>query len=186
MRAYLVAVSISVMALSMIACGPGLKAPKMADGSKIGLYVAFDRNISADAEPEKAVQRNQMSDYLELDLPNLLKKYDYDVFPLANVADFVPGPNKYLMTVKVLSYSAGSKGARIAGALMGGWGGAIAGDKGAAFLDLEYKVSGEKGKVVGGDINLRTTDPNWQVVVRMVDSAILKGTSKAMQKLYKK
>ncbi len=186
MRTSIVALIVSVMALSVIACGPGLKAPKMADGSKIGLFIVFDRNISADAEPDKLAQRTQMSEYLEADLPKLLTKYDYDVQTLANAADFVPGPNKYLMTARVLSYSAGSKGARIAGALMGGWGGQIAGDKGAAFLDLEYKVVGEKGKVVGNDINLRTTDPNWQVVVRMVDSAVLKGTSKAMQKLYKK
>lgn len=185
MRTSLVAVIVAVFGLSMIACGPGLKAPRAADGSKLAIYVVQDRNLPSDLEPEKLTQRTQMSEYFETDLKNLLTKYDYDVVPIATAEEFNPGPNKYLLAVKVLSYNAGSKGARVAGAIMGGWGGAIAGDAGSAKLAAEYKLSGEQGKIAGSDINLASSDPNWQVLCRNVNAAILKGTSKSLQKLYK-
>jgi hypothetical protein len=186
MRAIIVAMSVSVLALSMIACGPGLKAPRAADGSKLQVYIVQDRNIAADAEPKKAEQRNQMSDYFEAHLKSLLTKYEYEVFQIPAVDQFVPGPNKFLLEVKVQSYNPGNKGARVAGALIGGWTGAAMGNAGEARLAAEFKLSGEQGKIAGSDLNEGSGTSDWQAACQKINNLILKSTSKTLQKLYKK
>ncbi len=185
MRASLVTVALSAVALMMVACGPGLNAPKLSDGSKIGIYVVQDRNLPMDAEAEKLAQRTQMSEFFETDLNSLLTKYGYEVFPIASAEEFNPAPNKFLLSVRVLSYNAGSKGARVAGALMGGFAGNAVSRAGAANLAAEFSLKGEQGKVAGTDVNISSTDYKWQNLCRQVNMAIIKGTSKSLQKLYK-
>ena len=124
MRASIVTLTVAVLALSAVACGPGLNAPKLADGQKIALFVLPDRNISADMDEAKAKGRTQMSEYFEADLKNVLVKHGYDVQLITAADQFTPGPNKFLLDVKVSSYHPGDKGARIAGAFVGGWTGA--------------------------------------------------------------
>jgi hypothetical protein len=184
MRASIATLAVSVLALTVVACGPGLKAPKTADGSKIGLYILHDRNISADADEAKAKMRTQMSEYFEANLANVLTKYDYEIHTITAADQFTPGPNKFLMDVKVSSYNPGDKGKRIAGAFVGGWAGQSMASSAEARLAIEYKLTGEKGKVASTDFNEGSGTSDWQVACNNVTRRILQGTSKSLQKLY--
>jgi len=178
-------VALSAAALFLVACGPGLKAPKTSDGSKIGLYIVYDRNLPADGEAEILAQRTQMSEYLEADLNKLLPKYGYEVFPIAAADQFNPGPNKFLMNVKVVDYDPGKAGARVARALMGGFVGRSIAKAGGSKISVEYTLSGEQGKVASADYNLAAKDWKWQNLIRDLNLAVLKSTSKSLQALYK-
>jgi hypothetical protein len=178
-------VFLGVAALSLVACGPGLKAPQPSDGGTIAVHVAFDRNIPEDAEADKVTQRNQVSDWMEADLQNMFRKYKYDIMVIDHKDQFNPGTHKFLLDVKVLSYNPGSKGARVAGALMGGWAGQAVGQSGEARLAVHYKLVGEEGKVIEADLNEGSGSSDWQTAVRKVNQLILKGTAKSLQKLYK-
>jgi hypothetical protein len=184
MRLSLATLTVSILALSAVACGPGLNAPKLADGQKIGIYVVHDRNIPGDADGDKVKMRNQVSDYLEANLTAVLTRYGYEVFAIQAADQFVPGPNKFLLNVKVQAYNPGNKGARVAAAFVGGWTGNAMTSQSQAHLSAEYKLTGERGKVAGSDLSEGSGTGDWQMACQNVNSRIIQGTSKSLQALY--
>lgn len=184
MRKIALALFLSVVALSVVACGPGLKAPKLADGSKVVVAMLVDGGVTADTDAEKAKQLNEVTARLSGDLTSRFTKNEYQVETVAAEDQFTPGPNKFLLKVKVLSYNPGNKGARVAGALIGGWTGAAMGNAAEARLAASYVLNSETAKIAGGDLNEGSGTSDWPYAVARVNTLIMQRAAKAIQAQY--
>jgi len=184
-RIPLLAVGVVLM-LGLAACGPGLKAPVPPDGGKVVVSVVFDYGITEDTDAEKAKQLTQVGEYFAADLKKRFDKNGYEIETLEAADQFTPGPNKFLLTVKVLSYNPGAKGARVAGALLGGYAGMAMANAAEARLAASYRLTGESGKLAGGELNEGSGSSDWPAAVQKVSLLILKGSAKAIQGVYKK
>jgi len=165
-------------------CGPGLKAPELAGGEKIQVLALFDRGVTATTDEDMAKQRNQMSEWLEADLAKMFTKNGYDFQAIASADEYAAAANRFLLKVKVLSYNPGNKGARVAGALVGGWSGAAMAQQAEARLAAQYELANADGTLVTGDMNEGSGTSDWNAAVRRVNLLIIKGTAKKIQSLY--
>ncbi len=175
----------AVMVFALVTgCGPGLKAPQVSDGV-IQVYALFDRGISDTADEDKAKQLNQMAEWMEADLAKLFKKNGYEFTQIESIDEYTDAAHRFLLKVKVLSYNAGSKGARVAGALVGGWSGMAMAQSAEARLAAGYELVGADGVLVSGDLNEGSGTADWSTAVRKVDTLIIKSAAKKIQGLYK-
>lgn len=184
MRSVAVVVGAFVAVAIVTGCGPGLKAPQV-EGGRVQVFALVDRGIADTAEEEKVKQRSQMSDWMEADLANLFKKNGYEFQQIASIEDYADAPHRFLLKVKVLSYNPGNKGARVAGALVGGWSGAAMAQSAEARLAASYELLDGEGTLVSGDMNEGSGTADWNAAVRKVNSLIIRGVAKKIQGLYK-
>lgn len=153
------AVSLTLAALALVACGGARtgSAVKNPDGSRVAIMVVTDRGITAEMEPDRVEQINQLASWMEDDLLAILEKTGYA--PMRVEADAPPGPGRYLLRVKIRDYNAGSKAARI----LVGFG------AGAAVLNTHFELQGEDGgALVAGDPSVGT-GRDWRNAARKVN-----------------
>ncbi len=184
MRAVSMVLGAALMISFVTGCGPGLKAPKVEDG-KIQVFALVDRGVEGEADVDKVKQRDQVGTWMEGDLANLFRKNGYDFQQIASEEDFVPAAHRFLLKVKVLSYHPGNKGARVAGALVGGWSGAAMAQAAEARLAANFQLIGPDGALVSGDTNQGSGTGDWNVAVRNVNVVVIKSVAKKIQSLYK-
>lgn len=110
--------------LLFTSCAGPMKAARAPDGSPLTLAIYFDRS-STNAKPD---QVNQLLGFMEPDLHSVLLAAGYRLEQSSNPETFVPGPNRYLLIIRVVNYDPGSQAARR-------WVGFGAG---AALLDVQH------------------------------------------------
>jgi hypothetical protein len=106
-------------------CAAPLKAARAPDGSPLTLAIYFDRS-AVSAKPD---QVNQLIGFMEPDLHSQLLAAGYQLEQTNNPETFLPGPNRYLLIVRIVSYDAGSRAARM-------WAGGFG--AGAATLQTQH------------------------------------------------
>jgi len=121
------------MVLLIYACGPSIEAPRAPGDKNIVIQIYTDRDIVEGMEQARIDQRNQLCDWMEQDLANILNDAGYEASVISSRDQFVPGPGKHLLFLKLVNYNPGSKAARM-------WVGMGAG---AASLDMRYELYGE-------------------------------------------
>jgi hypothetical protein len=123
-----------LVAAFVFACGGGRtgSAPKNPDGSRIAILLFTDRGIQPDMAPDRVQQIDQMAEWMENDLIDILDKTGYAATRVAD-ANTQAGPGRYVLRVTVKNYSAGSKAAR----MLVGFG------AGAVVLDTHFELFGE-------------------------------------------
>jgi hypothetical protein len=107
------AVVIAVFGLSCLAFAKA-EDPKAAAGKKV-INIAFD-NGSEGLEAKQAQQRQQLGDFMGLDLVRVFTRYaksGYEAKLITKKEDFKPAPDEYLLIVKIAEYNPGSKAARM-------------------------------------------------------------------------
>ena len=148
------------LSLALFACGGSRagRAPTLPDGSRIAIMVHSDRNITSDMAPDRVEQINQLAQWMERDLLQILEDAGYAPLRIDDPAT-PPGPGRYLLKVKIRNYNAGSKAARI----LVGFG------AGAAVLDTHFELTGSGGEqVVSGDPSVGT-GRDWKNAARKVN-----------------
>ncbi len=151
--------SLALMLCALNACGGRTgSAPKMPNGSPIAIMVYLDRGITPDMPPDRALQMNQLGEWMENDLLAILDKTGYTATRVADPAA-APGAGREVLRVKITNYNPGSKAARM-------WVGFGAG---AATLNSHFELIGEGGAtLIAGDPSVGS-GRDWRNAARKVN-----------------
>lgn len=144
------------------------RAARAPDGSPYTIEVFFDRNAAAN-NPE---QIGQVVGFMDPDLREILEDAGYAVVPSTNPEAFVPGPNRFLLVVKVLNYNPGSKAAR----MLVGWG------AGALVLDTQHVLFSGPGQIVFQGTGSVGSARDWNYAARKINVQINRDITGALTK----
>ena len=151
--------------LSLAGCA-SLRAPLAADGSKYTLEVFVDRNSSLKNTDQVA----QVVGFLEPDLHAVLLKTGYRTVQISNPETFQPGPNRFLLIVRVVNYDPGSKAAR----MLVGFG------AGALVLDTQHLLyAGPEQLLLQGTGSVGSAR-DWNYAARKINEQIARDVSVAL------
>ena len=158
----------SLALLGLTSCAGGQKAARAPDGSAYTLEVYFDRNSAL----KNADQVAQVVSFMEPDLHELLQNTGYSVVPSTNPEAFVPGPNKFLLIVKVLNYNPGSKAAR----MLVGFG------AGSLVLDTQHLLYSGPGQLLFQGTGAVGSARDWEYAARKINQQVTKEVTTALSK----
>jgi hypothetical protein len=156
-----------VMMFVLSACA---KSPKDASDGKTSsvkgttLLVLIDRGIEPSFTNYQVNNRDQIGDWMERDLPAVLKKSGFNARLISKRSDYKPAAGSYLLTVKITNYNAGSAVAR----RFVGFG------AGAATMDTHYELYGSGAKPLLSDNQSLGSGRDWKRVVRKVNELTTK------------
>ncbi|MCX5694848.1 MAG: DUF4410 domain-containing protein [Candidatus Omnitrophica bacterium] len=80
------------------------------------IFVLFDNGVNSTLSERQAKSQMSLSDWMDNDLVRVFGRYSKDGYQaklIENRKEFIPKPNTYLLTVKIIEYRPGSKAARI-------------------------------------------------------------------------
>jgi hypothetical protein len=148
------AVLAAVLVTAVLACAPRATVRATAPGTHVA--VVLDRAIPAQLPQDKQQAQQQLGDWMEQDLVNVLKDAGYD----ATLATGQAAPRgSYVLAVRFLKYNPGSKAAR----MFVGFG------AGAASLDLHYELRSPAGKVLLSRNDGIGSGVDWRKVARQLN-----------------
>jgi hypothetical protein len=157
--------------LALSACGGGRQAaPTLPNGKRLAVLVYLDRTLAPETPAEKATQIQEVADFMEPDLLDLLRSSGYDAAVVAGAPD--PGQQApggpYTLKVQITEYNGGSKAAR----MFVGFG------AGKARLESHFELFGPNGaSYTSGSPGAATGGAAWQRVVRKVNQEIVAAVS---------
>ena len=131
---------VEVVLVAMIAAfiaGCAAKAPVMQDGKQVGIFILSDRGIKEGMKEEERKDRDEMGQFMEEDLIDMLKHEGYNAILIKSPDQHIAGSANYLITVRISDL-------RLVGRAARGWGGFMAGP---TVLKNHYEVSGKSGTV---------------------------------------
>ena len=109
------------------------------------ISVLFDDGVTADLSARQAKAQTQLAEWMKADLVRVFARYaksGYEAQLIEKQQDFKPGPDNYLLNVKITEYKSGSKAARI----VVGYG------AGGLTLKVHYELSdGGKKEILSKD-----------------------------------
>lgn len=151
------AVVVAVLATTGCASVSAAKGPA---GETLTLAVAFQRA----AQVNNVEQVQQVTDFMQPDLERMLTDAGYTVVRQADAASFQPGPNRYLVVVRITNYNPGSKAAR----MMVGWG------AGALVLDTDFELHAGPGAQLLGEKSSIGSGRDWTNAARKTNQQVAK------------
>jgi hypothetical protein len=137
-------------------------------GSKIS--VVIDRGIDSSMNAGQVKNRDQVGEWMEMDLIKLLEKAGFDAQLIKDKSKYKAGAGNYLLVVKVTDYNPGSKAAR----MMVSYG------AGAASMKTHYDLSGN-GSHIGSDDLAVGSGRDWRNVIRKIDEQTVKGVKEKIK-----
>ena len=153
-------------ALLLLTSCASQRAATAPDGSPYTLEVFFDRNSTL-KNPE---QVDQVVAFMEPDLHQILSDTGYAVVRSSNPESFVPGPNRFLLIIKVLNYDPGSKAARM---LVGFGAGALA-------LDTQHLLYSGPGQLLLQTTGAVGSARDWNYAARKINLQITQQVNRAL------
>ena len=133
MKKLIFALSLVLWTVASIGCATrAAKIPLTASGQKVQIQFLCDRGDPAAMESRQFQYRQEIGTFMERDLLTRLTRSGYDASQIQKREEFKAGADRYLLTVKIVSYNPGSTAAR----MMVGYG------AGAASLNKEYQLFG--------------------------------------------
>lgn len=159
---------LAAVALMLGSCGGG-SAPTLPGGTKIALMVFFDRG-TAGQPPEKAQQVDQLADWLEPDFLSMVENMGYSAVRVID-PNTPPGPGRYIVRYRIISYNAGSKAAR----MFVGFG------AGAARLDTAFELIGPNGTVYVQGAPSVGSGRDWKNAARKVNQETAKAINNRLR-----
>ncbi|PLX78634.1 MAG: hypothetical protein C0614_08465 [Desulfuromonas sp.] len=150
--------------------GPKLKAPKAAGGGSLSMAVVVDRGITPDLPAERVKQYQQVGEWMERDLLNVLKKAGYTPRLVAGRNEFRGGEEGYLLTVKIVKYNPGSKAARI----LVGFG------AGSTSLDTRYELYGAKPQPLLAEDHGYGSSIDWFKIIQKLNREMVDAVTKKL------
>ncbi len=173
-RLGIVFLAILLAALTACASRAG-KAPKAsktsaAGGEGITMYVLIDRGIEKSFTDYQVKNREQVGEWMDQDLPNVLKKSGYTARLISKRSEYRPGQDAYLLTVKITNYNPGSKAAR----MFVGYG------AGATSMTTHYELFGKGAKaILSGDPSVGS-GRDWRNVIRKINEITAREVSEKL------
>ena len=155
-----------LLALLLSACVAPLKAAVAPDGTPLTLAIYFDRATSQ-GKPD---QVNQLIGFMEPDLHSLLLAAGYKLEQTNNPETFLPGPNRYLLIIRVVNYNPGSSAARR-------WVGFGAG---AAQLDTQHFLFAGPDQIVLQGTGSVASGRDWNFAAMKINQQISRDVTVAL------
>jgi len=156
-------------------CGASIKAPTMAGGKKITIQVLSDRGITEGMPQDMVDQRNQLGQWMENDLIDILKDAGYEAAVIQKREEFKAEAGKYLLAVKIVKYNPGSKAAR----MVVGFG------AGAASLDTHYDLFGDAADPILAKDHGVGSGRDWNYCARKLNEDMTKAVSDKLAEINK-
>ncbi len=103
-------------------------------------------------------------------MTKMLEKAGYAAHLIDRRSEFKPGPENYLLTVKITSYNPGSKAAR----MTAGYG------VGAASMHTHYELHGRGQKTILADDVRAGTGQAWEKAIRKIDVTTIDAVSQKL------
>jgi hypothetical protein len=153
--------------LCLTSCA-SLRAPIAADGSKYTLEVHFDRNAGL----KNTAQVGQVVQFMEPDLQAILQDLGFQVVQSSNPEAFVPGPNRFLLIVRMVNYNPGSKAARMLVGL----------GAGSLVLDTQHLLYAGPGQLVLQGSSSVGSSRDWDSAARKINQQIAREVTSALSK----
>jgi len=137
------------------------------------IYVLTDRNITSDLSARDAKARNDLADWWETDLVNVLsKRGGFEAKLITDRKEFKNADGSYLLTAKILKYRAGSKAAR----MVVGFG------AGACSMDIHYEFVGKGNKTLLAKDDGVGSGRDWRNVARKLNENMLAAITSTLGK----
>lgn len=173
----LMAVALMVV-LSACARAPRDKSEKADSGRAssvrgTNLAVLIDPGIETSFTDMQVKNREQVSDFMEQDLPAVLKKSGFNARLIRKRSEYQPTAGSYLLTVKITNYNPGSKAAR----MMVGYG------AGAASMDTHYELFGSGSSPLLSDNQSVGSGRDWRNVIRKINELTTRAVAKKVNSL---
>lgn len=162
MQKFGIIVTVSLISLIAVCCGPSIRAPKLGGGRKVLLQVYVDRGLEGKT-PDQQNQHNQLGEYMELNLREMAADFGYETQQIASPDAFTPGDATYLLSIKVVNYNPGSKAAR----LLVGFG------AGSASLDTHYDLIATDHQAIFSKDHGRASSKDWRNICRRLNKDML-------------
>lgn len=162
LRSWLVFVVCLGLLVNVGCGGRSGSAAKMPDGKKILINLYFDPGTTPEMEEAQVKQLEQLADWMQPDLMNIIEGTGYDVVSVADPAT-ATGPGRYLLRVRITNYNAGSKAAR----MFVGFG------AGSLQLDAHFELVDTKGAIaIAGDPSVGS-GRDWKNGARKVNEQVV-------------
>jgi hypothetical protein len=155
-----------LMLALLTSCAAPLKAAIAPDGSPLTIAIYFDRATS-EGKPD---QVNQLIGFMEPDLHSVLLAAGYKLEQTNNPETFLPGPNRYLLIIRVLNYNPGSQAART-------WVGFGAG---AAQLDIQHVLFAGPEQIVLQGTGSVASGRDWNFAAMKINQQISRDVTVAL------
>jgi len=137
-------------------------------GSK--MFVVIDRGIDSSMNAGQVKNRDQVGEWMEMDLIKLLEKAGFDAQLIKDKSEYKAGEGSYLLVVKVTDYNPGSKAAR----MMVGYG------AGAASMKTHYELSSGSSPIGSDNLGVGS-GRDWRNVIRKIDEQTVKGVKEKIK-----
>lgn len=137
------------------------------------LSVLIDPGIEKSFTDMQVRNREQVGDYMEQDLPAVLKKAGFNARLISKRSEYQPAAGSYLLTVKITNYNPGSKAAR----MMVGYG------AGAASMDTHFELYGSDSNPLLSDNQSVGSGRDWRNVIRKINEQTAKAVAKKVSTL---
>ncbi len=156
------------------------KETKETEGSKEAaiagkasvLYVLVDRNTNKNMTDGEVKNRDQIGDWMDEDLVNLLEKKGYTTRLIRNRSEFKHAAGAYLLSVRITNYNPGSKAAR----MFVGYG------AGAASMNTHYELYGSGASPILSDDLGVGSGRDWRNVIRKLNEQTIKAVSEKLSR----
>lgn len=169
-RCYVLLVAL-MAAVLVVGPAASAKAPMTAGGEKIKIFLLSDRGDPKTMTDQQFNQRNQVHAWMERDLIKILNKGGYEASLVRNRGEYKPGPGRYLLSVKIVSYNPGSKAAR----MFVGFG------AGVTSLNNHYELFGKAKKPILAYDDGVGSSRDWKNCARKLNKNAIKRVSEKLR-----
>jgi len=146
------------------------KATKSGSGKGSTILVMIDRGIEKSFDGGQVSSRNQIGEWMELDLPAVLHKKGFNARIISKRSEYSHAPGVYLLTVKITDYNPGNKAAR----MMVGYG------AGAASMKTHFELYSQGSSPILSDDTGVGSGRDWRNVVRKSNELMTKSISEKL------
>jgi hypothetical protein len=158
------ALVLAVAATTVLGCRAVPRA-RVAPGTRVA--VVLDRAIAPDAREAQANAQQQIGDWMERDLVNVLGSAGFAAGVVASPNHAPPGEGSYVLAVKLVRYNPGSKAAR----MFVGFG------AGSAGLDISYELRTANGRVLLAQADGVNSSIDWRKIARKLNVNMTRAVS---------
>jgi hypothetical protein len=103
MKTRLIAVTAAVTVLALIIGCRSQKPPVMLDSKQVAIFVLSDRGIKSGMNEDEIKDRNEMGQFMEENLIELLRIEGYRATLIQNRDQFVSGQSNYLVSLQIIN-----------------------------------------------------------------------------------
>lgn len=162
-KKYLYITLLLALTIAVSGCARSAPAPMTSSGEKVEIVLLSHRGDPATMNERQYQFRNEVGEWMERDLLNMLRRSGYEARQITTREDFTPKDGRYLLEVTIDGYNPGSSAAR----MMVGFG------AGAASLDNSYVLTAEQQPLLTWSDGVGTSQ-HWTRLPRTLNERAVK------------